>query len=55
MTDLNVHTAVQTKCGAIATSVGHASGCGPLACCGDAGDPITSDLCSSAETVEVPQ
>jgi SAM-dependent methyltransferase len=54
MTDLNVHTAVQKTYGAIATSVGRASCCGPSACCDGAADPITSDLYSSADTEGLP-
>ena len=52
MNDNPVITAVREKYGAIATSVGKTSCCGPSACCG--GDPITSDLYSDAEVKELP-
>ena len=49
-----VKDAVKDRYGAIARSVGASGGCGPGACCGGLGDPITSDLYSAAETQGLP-
>ena len=51
----NVTEAVKDKYGAIARSVGASGGCGPSACCGGSGDPITSDLYSAEETSGLPR
>jgi SAM-dependent methyltransferase len=50
--EANVHEAVRSKYGAIASSVGKESCCGPAAC--GCGDPITSNLYSAQETQGLP-
>ena len=54
MADTSVRTAVQEKYGAIAKSVSKAGCCGPGACCGGSGDPITSDIYSESQTAGLP-
>ena len=48
----NVQDAVREKYGEIARTVGKTGCCGPTGCGG--GDPITSDLYSTAETADLP-
>ena len=48
----DIQTAVREKYGALAKAVGTAGCCGPAACGG--GDPITSNLYSTAETQDLP-
>jgi SAM-dependent methyltransferase len=58
MADAAMRKAVEEKYGAIAASVKEAGGnpscCGAAPVCGDAGDPITSNLYSSTETRDLP-
>ncbi len=54
MADTSIRTAVQEKYGAIAKSVSKAGCCGPGACCGGSGDPITSDIYSQKDTEGLP-
>src|SRR5207253_447768 len=54
MADANVQAAVREKYGAIAKSVGTTGCCGSGPCGGGAGDPITSDLYSDAQTRDIP-
>ena len=54
MADTNVRDAVQEKYGAIAKAVSKAGCCGPGACCGGSGDPITSDIYSTSQTEGLP-
>ncbi len=51
-TTTQVQDAVREKYGEIARSVGSSSCCGPSAC--GCGDPITSNLYSNAETIDLP-
>jgi len=54
-TNLDVPAAVREKYGAIAKSVASGqAGCGCGACCGQDGDPITSDLYPDTQTQDLP-
>src|SRR2546427_6663528 len=52
MPDAQIHDAVREKYGAIARSVGKTGCCGPVAC--GCGDPISSNLYSEHETLDLP-